>query len=235
MPLRVQKHRIDFKKGLTPTGLTATYTGTPTGASVSGGQLELVLAATNEAETLRVDLGDNLAFPVNDVQEVRIRAKLERGEGAAGDNVSAALGIAGAGAADPADLSGCLLFEIATDDAVTIRANDGTVSGVDTSGIETDVEAGDDWRTYVFDLRNGLVRRELREGGDIAGKGAVLAKVSNDVGLLRPVAEGSVIDLTDWADVGVQPYVQIAKTSSTDTGTLTVDWIEIFYRETVEG
>lgn len=198
----------------------ARATGTPTTPAVVDGALKLALPATNEIEVSGAYFGDILPFKLADIQALRIWAKFLKGSGS---TVSALFGLVGAASDTLASMDG-IYWAVSTAGVVTLSVHDGVAADVDS--IATGVTLATTLKCFELDFRSGIRVRDPRDGGSEGGSACILANVTNAAGNMAPVARETVMDLSALTS-RLQLIAQIAKTSSSDTGYLSIARIEL--------
>jgi hypothetical protein len=199
---------------------TRSITNTPAALALTdGGYVTLALAVTNEAEAHRLSYGAG-AFRVEDLQWAKFRLAVDANLPA---NTQVAFGLAGSPQDDPDNNANGVWFKILADNTVVVESDDGVT---DVDDVATPMTAGLTFRTYLLNFRDGMFRKDPRLGGNEGGYRAILPSIENANGVIREVARSTQFTL-DGATATLQPFVQIAKTSSTDWAHLFVQEIEI--------
>lgn len=195
-------------------------TGTPQSLALSsGGYVTLGLAVTSEAEAHRLSYGA-ASFRIADLQWAKFRIACDANLPA---NTQIAVGLAGSPQDDPDNNAEGVWFKVLADNTIVMESDDGTTDQDDKS---TGMSLGLTFRTLLLNFRDGMFRKDIRLGGNEGGYKAVLGSIENSNGVLRDVARSTQFTLSA-ASGPLQPFVQIAKTSSADWAHLFVQEIEI--------
>ncbi len=194
----------DFMLGLAL--FTATKTGDATAAhlAASGGLARCALAATSEAETARVDVGDVLCIGLNNdpIFESRVRFPVLPSAVA----VNAEIGLSGAYNADPDAVVTSAWFRLDGSGAVTVETDDGTH---EQSKVATGVTlVANEWAVLRIDCT------------DLAGVKFYI----NDT----QVATATTFSLASGTAALLQAVARIQKASGTGVGTVDVDYFKIW-------
>lgn len=205
-------------------------TGTHTPAIVhDGGALKIALSADEEVQVNCAYFGDDLCFDIDDIQHLRIVAKITDIE--ADEVVEAIFGLASERNDNPDTIAEGIFWKVKASNVVVLESDDGTTNLDDKDTLDT---LSDSYKEFVLDFSAGVLQRSPLEGGSVGKKSHVLAAMSNAAGKLRPVCRSTVFDLSEYAS-GLQLIAQIYKSSSTDTGTLYIKSIEIQLKENLNG
>lgn len=202
--------------------LVTTQTGTPGAVSVDVAEnaWKLPIAATNEAEANRLSFG-GLRFPIANIKGIGIKAKCSALDST---TLQAAFGFCSTPNDDTDAIAEGCFFKIGTDDSIVVESDDGTTNVDDVSTGQTNA-AG--WRYYWLNLADAVKLGDPRFGGNVGGR-AIIQPSMTIGGLLRPVARGTQFDLSGYSG-RIQPFAQIIKGASTDTGSLHIAEIRVDY------
>ncbi len=202
-------------------GLVKKLTGDATIAK-SAGAAVLALAATNEAENACLYADDNLGFDIDDILQFRAWLKASVAIGTA---AKWRCGLAAARNDDPDAITASVLFGGATSGVISAESDDGTN---ETAATSTGIVLGSTYKKLVIDFSKGF-HSQSPPSLSYAGKYAVQFFAENSAGLLQRVCESTRFNMGTYSS-GLQPFVQLQKTSSTDVGTIQVARIEIDHR-----
>jgi hypothetical protein len=204
-----------FAKTVTASG------GSPTVLHGTDG-LELTLDATEEVQNLCVNFGDVLSYDIDNLVKIEFYAKVSA---SLASSVSVALGMSSARNDDIDSLAAHASFRAIGDNNLLLETDDGTNDIDDKSaGCEID----DTLKLFVINFSEGI---QSKIGvPNTGGKSAVKFFAGNARGHLRPVRPpGVIFDMSNYSG-GLQPYVQIQKTSSTDVGSVKIKEIVVQHR-----
>ena len=114
----------------------------------------------------------------------------------------------------------------------TIGANDIVVESDDGTTDKDDIATGQtllaSWKRCVIDFSAGIVAKQA-PSLSVGGKADVQFFVGDAYGKLRRVASGTPFDMSAYS-AGLQPYLQIQKTSDSNTDALSVLEVAIHYK-----
>lgn len=222
------KQAAEFRPNLDgaaiPTELTSSVTGAgpPTVTKVAGG-IELALEATSEAQVATLNMGDVLNFDIDDITAVEVIASIDAAPAA---NVEVGFGVCTAQNDVLDDLAAAAMFKLdAASLAIKAETDDGTTD-VDDLACGQSMVAGVKHK-FRLNFRDGI--HSVVGGNSAAGKAAIQLAVDNAQGNLMPVnLNGTRLDMSAHT-TGLQFFAQIAKTSGTVVGTLTIHSICVEY------
>lgn len=196
--------------------------GTPTIAP-AGGAAVLTLEATNEVQNLCLYADDDLSFDIDDIVQFRAWLKVATALGAA---ATWTCGLASARNDAPGSMTALALFSGGSTNAVSVETDDNVT---DTAAVATGHSLlTTDWRKLVIDFSKG-VHSQSPPSLSLGGKNAVQFFMENAKGLLVRVAESTRFNMGGYSS-GLQPFVQLQKTASTNVGALAVARIEIDHK-----
>jgi hypothetical protein len=185
--------------------------GTPTYTKGGiGGEATLALASTAEVENVCLHHGDDLNFDIDSLKRVEFRIKM--GQAAMDTASQVAFGMCSArnDAIDSIAEQACFRV-IGADDttAVVCESDDGSNNNDD---VATNQVLADSYKRFVIDFAGG--------------KSDVKFYMDNGDGALSRVASGTTFNMSNYS-AGLQPFVQIQKTSDTNTDSVVIDYIHI--------
>lgn len=186
--------------------------GTPTYLTVSGGGAALTLAATNEVENVCLYQNDVLPFNVLRVQRFECLAKV----GSIGSGTTVVFGLGSARNDTPDTVTTNAWFRIegsASTSNVVCETDDG-VSDLDDKATGTTLSTT--YKKFVIDFSDGLSNVKFYIDGERVAQATTFTMAA----------------LTTATNV--QPIIQISKTASTDTPSITIKNLKIVY-DVVEG
>lgn len=187
--------------------------------AASAGEASIAMDNTNEAQNANLYLADNLAFDIDDLVQARFWARVSAAIGA---DSKWRLGLAGARNDDPDAITESIFFGADGNTTILAESDDGTT---EIAAATTGIVVSSTLKKFVIDFSKGITTNQpptLSRGG----KYNVHMYVENASGLLVRVRDAVVFNL-GAATGGLQPYVQLQKTATTNTGTLKVARIEI--------
>tara|TARA_R110000868_G_scaffold268152_1_gene527383 strand:+ start:98 stop:796 length:699 start_codon:yes stop_codon:yes gene_type:complete len=188
---------------------TPTYARVDLGeATVSGaiGSASLAFDSQTEAQNVCLSFGDNLAFDVDKVRGIEFRVKL--GQAALDTATSIAFGLTGDRNDAIDSIAYAALFRvIGADDttAVVVETDDGTNDNNDVATGSTLLTA---WKVLKILFP--------------PGNAAVTFWIDN-----IQVATATAFDMSNFHG-GVQPFVQIQKTSDNNTDSIQIDYVQVW-------
>jgi hypothetical protein len=197
---------------------TRATTGTPTALALANGCVALGLENTNEAEAHALTSGET--FRIADLQYLRIVAACSANVGA---NSGIQFGLCETRNNAPDSINEGVWFRVMDDNTVRAESDDGTT---DVDDKLTNLSLGLTLKQFVFNFRDGMWKRDIRSGGNLGGKAAILLSMDNAAGNLAPVCRSDQFTL-NAATGPLQIFAQIVKASSTDTGILYLREIEL--------
>jgi hypothetical protein len=185
--------------------------GTPTYTKGGiGGEATLALASTAEVENVCLHHGDDLNFDIDDLKRVTI--KLKGGQAALDSATQLAFGMCSArnDAIDSIAEVACFRV-IGADDttAVVCESDDGSNNNDD---VVTGQVLVDSYKRFVIDFSGG--------------KSDVKFYMDNGSGALVRVASSTTFNMSNYSG-GLQPFIQIQKTSDTNTDSVVIDYVHI--------
>jgi hypothetical protein len=185
--------------------------GTPTYTKGGiGGEATLALASTAEVENVCLHHGDDLNFDIDSLKRVEFRIKM--GQAAMDTASQVAFGMCSArnDAIDSIAEQACFRV-IGADDttAVVCESDDGSNNNDDVASNQV---LADSYKRFVIDFAGG--------------KSDVKFYMDNGDGALSRVASGTTFNMSNYS-AGLQPFVQIQKTSDTNTDSVVIDYIHI--------
>jgi hypothetical protein len=185
--------------------------GTPTYTKGGiGGEATLALAATSEAENVCLHMGDDLNFDIDLLKRIEFRIK--GGQAALGANSQLAFGVCSArnDAIDSIAEQACFRV-IGSDDttAVVCESDDGSNNNDD---VATNQVLANSYKRFVIDFAGG--------------KSDVKFYMDNGDGALSRVASATTFNMSNYS-AGLQPFIQIQKTTGTDTDSVVIDYVHI--------
>lgn len=187
-------------------------TGSPTGTYVDGsprGAVAIALAATNEAEIANLYNADNLNLDIDNLKDIEFHCRLSV---ALGGSAECAFGLAGDRNDTLDSVAQHAWFRLIGSSAVLLETDDGTT---DVDDVATGITLATTYKRFVISFAEG--KSKVRFYGD-DGNGNLAA------------LGGRTFDMSAYAG-SLQLYVQIAKTSSTNVGTIEIDRVTIRFRE----
>lgn len=202
----------------TPTGgdrwdITDTSSsGTPTYVYVDGassGEVAIDLASTTEVENVCLSFGDTLGIDIDKIQGAEFRVKMN--QAALDATTQVAFGLTGDRNDAIDSIAQAALFRVIGADsttAVVVETDDGTTDNDDKATGQTLINA---YKTFKIDFSNGT--------------SDVRFFMDNGNGSLQRVASGTTFDMSGYAG-SLQPFVQIQKTSDSNTDGLTIDYVK---------
>ena len=227
--MQLEKREYRFAGNQTPgvagaAGVGQWSVNTDGSATVIGAADGMVLTLTNADEVQNTCLyfGDILNFDLDLLVAVDFYIKVSASLVAA---VTASFGMATARNDVPQSIAEHASFHIAGSSAaphaVTVSTDDGTNDETPaTAGVITSA-----FKRFQIDFASGLTTVSP-PSNSTGGKANVLFNMDDVRGNLSPAARGTRWNMENYAS-GLQPYVQLQKTTGTATGTLTVYGIDI--------
>ncbi len=184
--------------------------GTPTYAPVAGARgLKIDFDAQNEAQNVCANWGDLLGIDIDDLIEARFKVKMNQAALVSGSSLAFGLQSARNDAID--SIAAHASFRVIAADnttAVVVESDDGTT---DKDDIATGQTLSNVSKDFVISLANG----------------------KSDVRFLidgQPVAQSTTFDMSAYS-AGLQPFIQLQKTATTATDGVTLESVELTFRE----
>lgn len=205
----------DWVKKITSAGGNATVAGHANGMGLN-------LHADNEVQNLCFYMGDILGFDIDDIVRYRFWASLSATLAAAS---KVRMGLAGARADDPDAIAQSILFGVdgdAATNAIKAECDDGTneVAATSVGQVLTSTP-----RKFEIDFASGILTQSP-PSRSVGGKYNVKLSMENARGEMIPVLKGTRFNMGAYGG-GLQPFFQLQKTASTNTGSLYVQRVEI--------
>ena len=203
--------QTDWAKTITSASTNGTVTGHAKG-------LALALSADNEVQNLCASFGDILSWDIDDLLWVEFCVQVSAALGAAS---KLRFGLASARADDPDTIAASIFFGIdgdGTTTAVKAECDDG-VNEINATATGLTLPANT-LKRFRIDLAGGVLT-QAPPSLSVGGKANVLLAMEDGSAsqVLKPVLPGTRFNMSAYS-VGLQPYAQIQKTASTNTGTL---------------
>lgn len=201
-----------WRKKITSTSGNATVAAT-------GGAAKLTLSADNEVQNLCLYWGDDLTYLLSRLVSARFLVKVPSAVGA---NTTISWGLASARNDTPGSIATRALFRLNASNALKLDTDDGTN---ESASIDAGVTVGTGMFECVIDLASGIVSTVPATGGlgdtrFLVDKNSMLQRVGGGTRFNLSAASGSV-----------QPFFQVQKTASTDTGSLEIVEFAPIYRD----
>lgn len=174
------------------------------------GEATLALASTAEVENVCLYMGDDLNFDIDALQ--RVSFKVKGGQAALDSASQLAFGMCSARADSIDSIAEVACFRvIGSDDttAVVCESDDGSNDNDDVASGQV---LADSYKRFVIDFAGG--------------KSDVKFYMDNGDGNLVRVASSTTFNMSGYS-AGLQPFVQIQKTSDTNTDSVVIDYIHI--------
>lgn len=185
--------------------------GTPTYSRGGlGGEATLQLASTAEVENVCLYHGDDLNFDIDNIKKVYFRVKMSQAALDAASQVAFGVGAARNDSIDSMAAVACFRV-IGADDttAVVVETDDGSN---DNDDVATGQVLADSYKEFMIDFAGG--------------KSDVKFYMDNGDGNLSRVAASTTFDMSGYS-AGLQPFIQIQKTSDTNTDGVVIDYVRI--------
>lgn len=187
--------------------------GTPTYVFVDGsatGEVAIDLASTGEVENVCLSFGDKLCFDIDKIQGAEFRVKMN--QAALDATSSLAFGLTGDRNDAIDSIAQAAIFRVVGADsttAVVVETDDGTNDNNDVATGQTLINA---YKTFRIDFSQGTSDvRFMMDGAN---------------GLKR-VASTTTFDMSNYTG-SLQPFVQLQKTSDTNTDGVTLDYVKVW-------
>jgi len=178
--------------------------GTPTYVR-AGSAATLTLASTSEVENVCLAFGDSLPFDIDDLQRVVMRVKIGASTFTSGSILVFGLGSARNDTADDVAANAWFRMEGANSTtAVYVETDDGTR---DNNDVATGTTLGTSYKEFVIDFTGGKSNVKFYIDG-------------------AQVAASTTFDMSGYSS-GLQPIVQLQKSSSANTDAVSIDYVEI--------
>jgi hypothetical protein len=172
----------------------------------NAGSAVLTLAATNEVENVCLSHGDALSFDIDDIIRAEFRVRVS----GCTSGTTISWGLASARNDDPGAMTALALFRMTgatSTTAVTVETDDNVL---DIAPVATGQTLATTFRRFVIDFAGGKDNVKFYIDG------------------IR-VAASTVFDMGGYSS-GLQPFIQIQKTATTNADAVTVDYVEITCR-----
>ena len=169
------------------------------------GEATLALQTDAEVQNLCMAFEDDLNFDIDLVQSIEMRVKM--GQAAADATTMVAFGLASARNDAIASIAARAMFRVvgsASATAVVVETDDGATENASVATGKTLVAA---YKKFYIDFTGGKSNVKFYIDGD-------------------RVAAGTTFDMSGYA-LGLQPYVQIQKTSNANGDTVVVDYVSV--------
>jgi hypothetical protein len=169
----------------------------------------LDFSATAEVQNLCLSNKDILQFDIDKIQGAEFRVKMN--QAALDATTQVAFGLTGDRNDAIDSIAQAALFRVIGADsttAVVVETDDGTTDNDDKATGQTLINA---YKTFKIDFSNGT--------------SDVRFFMDNGNGSLQRVASGTTFDMSGYAG-SLQPFVQIQKTSDSNTDGLTIDYVK---------
>lgn len=193
----------------------ASAAGAPTYKTVASevaGAMKLLLASTDEEESVTLYWGDILALEWDTVQRVSFRVKAS----AITTAQTVVFGLASATNATEDSVAYNAWFRLQASTSVLVETDD---AATDDDDNDTDIDiSADVYKEYVIDFSNGLsdVRFFVTDAG----------------GDLRRVLATTTFSMAGATGTYCQPFFRLHKASGTTVPYVAIDWVEIEYKRT---
>jgi hypothetical protein len=166
------------------------------------GLATIQLAATAEVENVCLSFGDDLSFDIDLCDHIEIG--LAVGQAANDSTTTISWGLASARDDDPSAIVAHALFRCAGSNAILLDSDDGTT---DKSSVASGASAGVAQQKYLISFAAGKSDVRFFVGGE-------------------RVAAATKFDMSAYS-AGLQPFIQIQKTSDTNTDSVVVDYVRV--------
>jgi hypothetical protein len=174
----------------------------------NAGAAVLTLASTSEVENVCLSHGDALTYDIDDIQSIEMRVKVSGCT--SGTEIVFGLGSARNDTTDSVAANAWFKMVGATSTtAVVVETDDGTNDLDDKATGQT---LSTTYKRFVIDFTGG--------------KSNVRFFMDNGSGKLSRVAASTTFDMSNYSS-GLQPIIQIQKSSSANTDSVTVDYVRI--------
>jgi hypothetical protein len=196
--------------------------GTPVVSAVNG-KMKLLFDNTSEIQNVSLSFGGQLPYDIDELVRADFWVDVPATLDAA---TSIAIGMISARNDAIDSIAEAALFRLIGSNALVVETDDGTNNNDD---VATGIELGTTTRRLSIDFASG-VQTVAPPGVSKGGKGSVLFSAENASGLLRPVAQNQLFDMSNYAG-GLQPFVQIQKTADTNVDFVQIKRVRIEYRQ----
>lgn len=225
MAQQTRKYRYDFRGHIaypaTASGVGTPWvkadtstSGSPTIGGLTGGGVRLLLASTGEIENLCLYFGDVLAFDIDELVSFEIIAKTVA---TLDSTTSLAFGLTSARNDAIDSITEAAIFRCIGDNSIVVETDDGTNNNDD---VATGMSMGTSWQRFKIDFASRNTTQDP-PSLSLGRKGNVEFYVGNSLGSLRRVASGTRFDMSNYSG-GLQPFIQLQKTSDTNTDNLDI-------------
>ncbi len=183
--------------------------GTPTYVVVDGsatGEIAIDMDSTTEIQNVCLSFGDNLCFDIDGVQGFEARVKMN--QAAADAATQFAIGLTGDRNDAIDSVAQAAIFRVVGADSTTnlvVESDDGTNDNNDVATGTTLINA---YKKLRIDFTQGTSDVRFYVDGD-------------------RVASGTTFDMSNYT-ASLQPFVQIQKTSDSNTDGVTIDYIKVW-------
>ena len=167
------------------------------------GFMQLVLTNDLENQVAALYTGDELPYPIANIQQVDFYCKLSTASLHAA--ISVAFGLCTARNDDPDLLAAMACFRLIGNNNVLVESDDGVN---DNDDVATGQTLGTCVKRFTIDLASGL--RTVSPGPSLGGQANTLFNVDNAQGNLRAVARATTFDLSNYTG-NLQLFAQIQK------------------------
>jgi len=199
-----------------------TGAGPPTVKSNSG-VLDLALEATVEVQNACYYWGDELGILIDKLLAIDIWAKLTASLPA---QVTASFGVSSARNDTPTSASAYALFQYAGANTQKIATADGVTT---VAPVATGLSLSTTLRRHRISFGGGVLT-QAAPSLSLGGKANVYFYSEDGNGLLQRVGQTTLFNMNGYA-LGLQPVFQIQKTSNAAVGTLSIERIQLTYRQ----
>jgi len=172
--------------------------------SDNGGAFKMELASTTEVENVCLHFGDQLPFDIDKIDLVEFMVKTEATLDSA---TTLSIGVGSARADDPDSIAAAALFKLAGSNSIVVESDDGTT---DNDDVATGKSLVDAYQRLVIDFSGGKSDVKFYVNG-------------------ARVAAGTTFSMAAYS-AGLQPIVQLQKTSDANTDSVSVDYIRVVCR-----
>jgi len=179
--------------------------GTPTYVRVDGsssGEAKLTLASTAEVENVCLHHGDTLNFDIDKIDHAEFRVK--QGQATIDSTTSITFGLTGDRNDAIDSIAQNIVFRLIGDNNVVVETDDGTT---DTDDKSTGKTLSNTYKKFRIDFSNGTSDVRFFIDGE-------------------RVAATTTFDMSGYTG-SLQPFIQIQKTSDTNTDAVVVDYVYI--------
>ena len=198
-----------------------TGSGPPTVAAANLGGVQLALTADNEIQVASLYLGDVLPFAIAKLQRI---AFLIKSSEAIPATVTAAFGVCSAINADLDAIAAAAMFKAVGSNTLVAESDDG-VNNVD--DISTGLSIGTTARWFAINFEQGVQRAAPPALPKGHGSNVSFYGEQGRLGF-QHVAKTTLFDMSNYS-AGLQPFVRLQKSASTDVADLTVNEIVLDY------